>query len=642
MLSKYAVLLDEYIKSVITEESLNVKDDTIDSASVSDGYIDVKYENGKHRKLRPGKAIREIIKDSIPDHKLGDLVNRILYRYKRDQYKQQYQFKIVNNVEYYYRHDRTVMENELGNSCMIYDPEDKFKNLISGYDNEDILKNLKWYSKNGVRLLVLLNNDDKVVARTILWDVTKHPNPSDTVFTVHDRIYHSSEETKEMMIEYLKSNNIKFIRDIGKVYFKIKDPNHGHNPYFDSMRMEKKEKGYIESFPKCIDAIRLFLNGEDLSIEKIFEVYRDTEIIGALKKVPKTDEDIYTILIESILMDEFKIVKYILSSFSIDDFLSSPRFIDIILSIAKSSRGMDKLRDLINAGFDININNGIVLKKVIENNNYVLVLKFIDLGADINIIPNILNSIASDKIFTALMNLGLNLNKKDVLQYLNNIRSSYDRSLRDLYVHVFSYSLRRKLINEEEVVDLLMNTDDESLMRGFFSELIDNSTGQEFINSVIYGIDPKILSERMFMYLFSVRSPDFIFDWLLKHDVDLKFIYRKGISTRETFAWSSKNNNFSFFKNSSEIDKNRYFKLAAGWGYTRVVEFLIKEGVDITSPSNFFVGGALIDAALQGNLGIVKLLIDSGINPEYIYVDLIKDVENKGHHHIANILKSKL
>lgn len=451
LLEKYAVLLYKYIKSVIDEESLKLKDGVASSASVSDGYIDVKYENGKHRKLKPGKAIREIVEDNLPDHRLGDLVNRIIYRYKKDnnQYDK-YKFKIVNNVEYYYRRDKTVMENELGNSCMIYDPEDP-----TGKVNAQMKeKLLKWYSENGVKLLVLLNEDDKVVARTILWDVTDNKD-TDTTFTVHDRIYHSTENTKEMMVDYLKSNNIKFIRDIGVVYFKIKNQNYEHKPFFDSMK--KENDGYLESYPKCIDAIKSAIReNSDLSV--IFEKYNDLEIKSSLKKAVKNIKNIHIFLIKSVLYNKLDLIEYIISSFPVTDFLSSPEFINTIAEITCKTENFIALKKLISLGFNINANNGAFLKKVIENDSPRVIDKSINrLGANVNIIDNILYYVHSDRIFNILLNSDLVLTKEDVLSYLNHAINNnlHQHSLHDLVAEIFSYSVYKKLINKEETTKLL-------------------------------------------------------------------------------------------------------------------------------------------------------------------------------------------
>lgn len=610
MFNKYAVLLDKYIKSVIDEESLKLKDGVASSASVSDGYIDVKYENGKHRKLRPGKAIREIVEDNLSDHRLGDLVNRILYRYNKDHYQQQYKFKIVNNVEHYYRYDKTVMENELGNSCMIYDPENP-----TGKVNAQMKeKLLKWYSENGVKLLVLLNEDDKVVARTILWDVTKKPDPSDTTFTVHDRIYHSSENTKEMMLDYLKSNNIKFVRDIGVVYFKIKNPNYEHKPFFDSMK--KENDGYLESYPKCIDAIKSAIReNSDLSV--IFEKYSDLEIKSSLKKAVKNIKNIYIFLIKSVLYNKLDLIEYIISSFPVTDFLSSPEFINTIAEITCKTENFIALKKLISLGFNINANNGAFLKKVIENDSFIVTDESINkLGANVNVIDGVLYYIHSDRVFNILLNSDLVLTKKDVLSYLNHAISNnlQQHSLYGLVAEVFSYSVYKKLINKEEITKLLKNTTDEKLKIYFLHVLNEHQIDISLFDEIFYEIDPKIMNLnlgshfRLLNDLSNKRSSDFIFNWLSKHDIDIDYLLDLGLQLTNIFRWSSENNNFNFIKNSPPSKKRICLNKASELGYLNIVKYLVDNGVEI-SDSIFYL------VIKNKRYNVLEFFLDRGLFP---------------------------
>lgn len=238
---KYAIIVDEYIEDVLKKRKLEYhKDhDSIGEAKIVDENpkegpkIELKYKGGRTEKLRPGKALRKIIVEKILDHELGDVVNEMVTYYKMEILKEKYTFRIVGNVPRFYAESRTIMENELGKSCMIYtDIDNEYKFIPRIWEDKDTKDKLDWYRKNNVKLAILTEGG-KVAARCLIWDVSN--NPGGPKFPVHDRIYFTKPEIKILMKNYMESNNIEELETIGrKIYFKVRSTPKQH-PYFDTM-----------------------------------------------------------------------------------------------------------------------------------------------------------------------------------------------------------------------------------------------------------------------------------------------------------------------------------------------------------------------------------------------------------------------
>lgn len=242
---KYSIIIDDYIKRALNENNYEayIEHERIEEANCTDDKkIEILYKDGKKEKLKPGKALKKIIDGELRDHEIGDIVERLVCISDIERIKSKYEFRIEKNVHNYYSKERTVMENELGRSCMIYSESS------SEEIKEDTKKDLRWYKENKLEIAILLENR-KIVARSIIWDVSSVPGGK--IFKVHDRIYFTNPESRDAIKENLENMGIKDIKEVGDVYFKLKS-SYKRRPWLDTMG-NSDVQGYLNK--KKTDAI---------------------------------------------------------------------------------------------------------------------------------------------------------------------------------------------------------------------------------------------------------------------------------------------------------------------------------------------------------------------------------------------------
>jgi hypothetical protein len=122
--------------------------------------ITITKPNGTEVKqeIKVGKLIQTLLKNvNLKADELADFTNNV----KMFQIGEDPSFKLVEgeDILYYYHPDNMVQAGELGNSCMSYTYTQKL---------------LNFYAKNkNVKLFVKTNDENKTIARALLWNTDK-------------------------------------------------------------------------------------------------------------------------------------------------------------------------------------------------------------------------------------------------------------------------------------------------------------------------------------------------------------------------------------------------------------------------------------------------------------------------------------
>jgi len=193
-------------KSHINPEGNYIKFDGIDTLSFLPLSKFDKVEdfwNNKYRtKIKVGRIVRKFINElsfinySINDSEIEKFVNLYKSYFNRDTSK----LKIVSgddilkyyNEDTYYIDQYGYKNGSIWNSCMRQSDRNIFMSL---------------YSKNidSIKMLVLFSDDNKVLARALLWENVKD-HKSDTYYKLMDRIYFFYDYNVNFFKDWAKDN----------------------------------------------------------------------------------------------------------------------------------------------------------------------------------------------------------------------------------------------------------------------------------------------------------------------------------------------------------------------------------------------------------------------------------------------------
>lgn len=186
----------DWINKIIDRSGLEIESPKLDKNKnySLDTSNDLKYFNIKifkpdktqsTQKIKIGKALKSIVPD-IPDDILSNITSAL---------NSETSFNIFivegEDITKYYTYDKIDPMGTLGRSCM----------------NEMDNSFFKIYSENkgSVKMAILLNDDDMLIARALLWNTN--------IGWVMDRVYYSSDRHKYKFIEWAKDNNYNSIYD---------------------------------------------------------------------------------------------------------------------------------------------------------------------------------------------------------------------------------------------------------------------------------------------------------------------------------------------------------------------------------------------------------------------------------------------
>lgn len=202
------------------------------------------WTSSRRFQARPGAFISKIFKNISSKE-----VEKFSNLYRAQSTRPKFTFKIVNgeSIRYYYFYDsyKDHCRGSLGNSCMKHDGCQKFLDIY--VDNKDI-----------ITMLVMLDENDKLMGRALLWDFESHK--------IMDRIYTHSDEELQFYFKkwatdkgYLyKSeqnwyNTLNF-ESIGnkkrevKVDIKLPKMEYRYYPYIDTFKFYNTEKGTLHNY----------------------------------------------------------------------------------------------------------------------------------------------------------------------------------------------------------------------------------------------------------------------------------------------------------------------------------------------------------------------------------------------------------
>ena len=224
-------------------------------------------------KTKIGKFINKIFPGKFTDKQIEDFVNK----FKSINEKKEDRFELVTGDEllkYYLCSNYENFKGTLGSSCM--------KDGVNQ-------SSLEWYAENeqSVKLLVLLNNDDKVKARALVWKL----NNPDKFEYVMDRIYYNEDHLVEKFKDYAKDKGWGYKtkqNSFGSISFNGKqatndyyitmgyDPD--YYPYLDTFKYYSKAKTMLSNNPDFGDFVLEGTEGQPIGDDIIYSEYEDESI----------------------------------------------------------------------------------------------------------------------------------------------------------------------------------------------------------------------------------------------------------------------------------------------------------------------------------------------------------------------------
>jgi len=206
------------------------------------GFDDDQWDNKYRQTMRVGRFLQII--NSYTDQKSLDKKINIYKSVFNNIIMNKYTFKIVRGEEIKRWYDeRSYYEGtgSLNKSCM---------------RGEEAQNKLNIYTENPdkVGLLIMLNEDNKLIGRSLLWNV------DEPKMIYMDRPYTVFGEDKETFETYAHRNNISFWNDVREDLYVFLNRNYGsphNNPYMDTFRIfcteGDKGKNYLTTAHKGLD-----------------------------------------------------------------------------------------------------------------------------------------------------------------------------------------------------------------------------------------------------------------------------------------------------------------------------------------------------------------------------------------------------
>jgi hypothetical protein len=183
-------LVEKPVNYISVSNQDNTKISYLNSDKIED--VGEKFWNSSRRvNIKPGAFVNKLFK-GISEKE----IEKFASLFKFIQTQPEFQFSIVSGHDIYkYYNYRSYAEqsSSLGNSCMKYD---SCKDFLSIYvENTDKIK-----------LLVLLNEDNLLIGRALLWETESH-KIMDRIYTINDEKYANHFKKWQMIIlTFIKKN----------------------------------------------------------------------------------------------------------------------------------------------------------------------------------------------------------------------------------------------------------------------------------------------------------------------------------------------------------------------------------------------------------------------------------------------------
>lgn len=196
--------------------------DIIDDIKDRDYLLMNSVKDGRKSKIKIGKALK-IITPNIPDHILSNIVAAI-----KKNNDLEIKEVVGEEIADYYNFDKIHMAGTLGNSCMNRKNRDYYDIYVK---NPEIVK-----------LVVILDSDGYLVARSLVWNIEKD-------IWILDRIYYTNNKYEYEIKRWSKSNNYFLLSDIKKfnIEIKLKEFNFDKYPYLDTFSFLSLDEGILSN-----------------------------------------------------------------------------------------------------------------------------------------------------------------------------------------------------------------------------------------------------------------------------------------------------------------------------------------------------------------------------------------------------------
>lgn len=214
-------------------------------------FFDMQVKKPKstiNQEYKMGRALKLLVPE-IPPHILSNITSAL-------QADDGYEVDVVDSYEIsnYYNYDNISSEGTLARSCMNEVGDDYFEL----YDR----------NKGVVKLAILLDEDETLIARALLWKTS--------IGWVMDRVYYASDKYEYLFIKWCNENDYTYYKDIdSEVSIKLNYCDFGRYPYLDTFN-------YI-SFNNCqLSNSDIFDESDEVAILSSthgeYEVVRNVEI----------------------------------------------------------------------------------------------------------------------------------------------------------------------------------------------------------------------------------------------------------------------------------------------------------------------------------------------------------------------------
>lgn len=296
-----SVIADELLKIELTD----IKSDMtfIDIKDLEKGKISFSQLDNVERKLDQNlknlsksqlKTIFPKIKNtSRMETKLGRLINRFFPKKFKDKEIEKFvnQFKSLNiedklilvsgdDILKYYNcanYHESSIDTPLGNSCMKMEWKQEY---------------LKWYAinPNSVNMLVMIDDNDKVKARALIWKVNSDSDNYNEFQHIMDRIYYIDDEHEEKFKNYAikKGWGYKDTQSV-EIYDIFFNGKNTHGKYYITMENDTEHYPYLDTF-QFYDMDSTISNDTEFGMVKLNSTTGEFEPTGEFEQTGKWSE----------------------------------------------------------------------------------------------------------------------------------------------------------------------------------------------------------------------------------------------------------------------------------------------------------------------------------------------------------------
>ena len=185
-----------------------------------------------------GRAVRQILNNnniSVTDQEIEKFVNLYKNIWDKKFKKENEGINLVSgeDIRNWYHHEKYVPGGgQLNNSCMRYDTTQEFLNLYT--ENKEVCQ-----------LVILVNNENKLLGRALLWKLIDGGYYLDRVYTRYDSDMNKFYDWYREYINATDNNFKSFITNMNDLKVQLKKFKFKYYPYMDSLYIIDYETGIL-------------------------------------------------------------------------------------------------------------------------------------------------------------------------------------------------------------------------------------------------------------------------------------------------------------------------------------------------------------------------------------------------------------